>query len=67
MTNEEIKVEIDSIRKKMESYIPGSTFILNEEVFILNSRFDELQKLCRHVFENGKCKYCYLKERVDGE
>ena len=69
MNQQEIKNKIDKYNEEIEQNSNFNFFILNKEITSVNDKITILQKECKklgHIFENGKCKYCYTEEKING-
>ena len=66
MNQQEIKNKIDKYNEEIEQNSNFYFFTLNKEITSVNDKITILQKECGqlgHIFENGKCKYCYMEEK----
>lgn len=61
MTGEEIRKKILFNNQLIKEKSDPSTFVFQKEVVELMEQNEELQKLCPHIYENGECIYCGLK------
>ena len=59
MTQIEIKEAIDQNNRIIEALFRPNEFTLNNTVQKLLKDNAELQKQCRHEFDDGYCIYCY--------
>lgn len=62
MTSKEIKEKIDANNDMIKTLMKPNTFVLNPVVQNLIHENFQLQQQCKHEFENGICKYCYVRE-----
>lgn len=62
MTGIEIFTRIQDNKKKIESLLDPTTFVLNPEIVELEEEIFNLQKICKHEFVNHVCKYCGKEE-----
>ena len=62
MTGPEIKHEIERINELNRSLITPDIWTLNIDVAKNLVEIAKLRAQCPHEFENGQCKWCYLKE-----
>ena len=58
MTNQEIANKIKELNEKKEALIDPTTFVLNEEVVLIDREIFDLQGQCAHEYENDVCKWC---------
>lgn len=69
MTNEEIKKRVEELQGFIKaSYILGTNFELNSDLYNYKQEICRLQKECTHVnsnfekaVEDGYCSYCHRK------
>ena len=61
--SKEIKRQIDELNLEMEQMIEPSTFVLNPKIIVLMNKINELQRQCKHNFNNGICEFCYMEEK----
>lgn len=64
MTNLEIKERIDANNKIISEQFDPEFFTLNVAVKDLLEENSKLQRLCKHEFVDGGCRYCYLVEET---
>lgn len=64
MNNFEIKQRIDQNNKVIQELLTPSSFVLNNTISELLKENEELQKQCKHEFEDGYCIYCYKEEEI---
>ena len=57
-----IKEKIDENNKIIESLMTPNQFTLNNTIAKLLKENSNLQKHCKHQFDNGYCIYCYKEK-----
>lgn len=57
-----IKEKIDENNKIIESLMTPNQFTLNNTIAKLLKENSDLQKYCKHQFDNGYCIYCYKEK-----
>lgn len=62
LNNAEIKRQIDTNNKIIESMLSPNVFTLNNTVAQLLKENEILQQQCGHFFEDGYCIFCYKEE-----
>lgn len=62
MNSIQIKERIDFLNKQIEEFLSPSKFTLNNVVLEMQREIWELQKKCKHEYEDGYCIYCYKME-----
>lgn len=62
MTGLDIKKRIEANNQKIEALFDPVDFVLSEEISALLQENEHLQSICEHIFENGRCKFCYKEE-----
>jgi hypothetical protein len=63
MTQNEIFEKIKQNDLLIEQLTDVTHFVLNEKVAKLIKENQYLQSICKHEFEDGKCKYCNYVEK----
>lgn len=58
MSGEEIREKVLFNNQKIRELLDPSVFILQPEVQKLLEENEELQSVCPHIFQGGKCIYC---------
>lgn len=64
MNQNEIKEKIDYNNQLIEDILTPNFFTLNNTVAKLLKENEQLQKQCKHEFEDGYCIYCYSMEDI---
>lgn len=62
MTQKEIMERIAFNEKLIEDALSPNIYTLNNTVSKLLAENTELQKLCKHCYEDGYCIYCHKSE-----
>lgn len=62
MTVNQIQVEINQLLQENTDIITQGFFTLNSTISKNMERIKELQNMCPHCFQSGKCIYCGKKE-----
>lgn len=58
MTQREIEENVKRLEKENEDFILSGIFTLNKKINENNVKIGQYQLMCKHEYENGKCKYC---------
>lgn len=62
MTVNQIQNEVNQLLQENTDIITQGFFTLNSTISKNMERIKELQNLCSHCFQSGKCIYCGKKE-----
>lgn len=62
MLGKDIKARIDYNNQMIESLLSPNKFTLNNTVAQLLRENEDLQKQCKHNYQEGYCIYCYKEE-----
>lgn len=62
MTVNEIQIEVNRLLQQNTDYITQGFFTLNSKIAENLERIKELQTICPHQFQSGKCVFCGKKE-----
>ena len=67
MTQLEIFQQVDARLKRIKELVDPTTFVLNKEAIKLKKEIKDYQKVCKHRYVDGICKYCYKPKKGGNE